>query len=309
MADGPRRSVTPAMGEAAGGLAGDPAGEWSPGPSTRLAGVIGHPIRHSRSPAILNAAFRATGLDWAYLAFDVPEGGAAGALAAMRSLDVGGLSVTMPHKQAVAAAVDVCTDAARALDAVNCVVPDGQRLVGHNTDGDGFLRSLAADAAFDPAGRRCLVWGAGGAARAIVAALDRVGAAEVVVVNRTADRAEVAVALAGAAGRLGTPADVADADLVVNATSIGMGAEPATGPTAGPVPPGAEAVHDGQVVVDIVYQPVRTPLLARAEAVGATPVDGVGMLVHQAAVAFELWTGHPAPVAVMAAAARAGLAD
>ena len=282
---------------------------WSPGPTTRLAGVIGHPIRHSRSPAILNAAFRAAELDWAYLAFDVPEGEAVSALDAMRALDLGGLSVTMPHKQAVAAAVDELTDDARALDAVNCVVPDGTRLVGHNTDGEGFLRSLAADAGVEPTGRRCLVWGGGGAARAVVAALGRAGAAEVVVVNRTAERAAAAAALAGPAGRVGTPADVATADLVVNATSIGMGAAPATADAPGPLPPGGEAVHEGQVVVDIVYLPVRTPLLARAAAVGATPVDGVGMLVHQAAVAFERWTATTAPVAVMAAAARAGLAD
>lgn len=299
------------MTVAVGDGTAEPEGPWSPGPATRLAGVIGHPIRHSRSPAILNAAFRATGLDWAYLAFDVAEGGAPAALDAMRSLDLGGLSVTMPHKQAVAAAVDACTDAARALDAVNCVVPDGDRLVGHNTDGEGFLRSLAADGGFDPVGRRCLVWGGGGAARAVVAALGRAGAAEVVVVNRTPERAEAAAALVGPAGRSGTPADVAAAELVVNATSIGMaGAAGGAAPGAdGVLPPGAEAVHAGQVVVDIVYQPVRTPLLVRAAAAGATPVDGVGMLVHQAAVAFELWTGRPAPVAVMAAAARAGLAD
>ena len=292
-----------------GAEASGPARPWTPGPSTRLAGVIGHPIRHSRSPAILNAAFRAAELDWAYLAFDVPEGEAVSALDAMRALDLGGLSVTMPHKQAVAAAVDELTDDARALDAVNCVVPDGTRLVGHNTDGEGFLRSLAADAGVEPTGRRCLVWGGGGAARAVVAALGRAGAAEVVVVNRTAERAAAAAALAGPAGRVGTPADVATADLVVNATSIGMGAAPATADAPGPLPPGGEAVHEGQVVVDIVYLPVRTPLLARAAAVGATPVDGVGMLVHQAAVAFERWTATTAPVAVMAAAARAGLAD
>ncbi|MEZ5141883.1 MAG: hypothetical protein R2726_05105 [Acidimicrobiales bacterium] len=178
-------------------------GGWSPTGATRLAAVIGHPIRHSLSPMLCNAAFRAAGLDWVFVAFDVLEGRAPAALDAARALGLGGLSVTMPHKQAVAGAVDRLTDEARALDAANCVVPEGDTLVGHNTDGAGFLRSLAADAGIEPAGRRCAVLGAGGAARAIVAALGRAGAAEVVVVNRTATRGEHAATLAGEVGRTG----------------------------------------------------------------------------------------------------------
>lgn len=283
-------------------------GRWSPTGTTRLAGVIGHPIRHSRSPAIANAAFAATDLDWVYLAFDVPEGGAPAALDAVRALRLGGLSVTMPHKQAVAAAVDRLTPDARALDAVNCVVPDGSDLVGHNTDGAGLLRSLAADAGFDPAGRRCVVVGAGGAGRAVVAALAGAGAASIDVVNRTAAAGADAAALGGPVGRYAgwagaddALAAVAAADLVVHASSVGMGALP---DADGPLPFDPAGLHAGQVVVDIVYQPLRTPLLAAAAARGATVVDGLGMLVHQAAVAFELWTGVDAPVAAMAAAAR-----
>ena len=267
---------------------------------TTVAAVIGDPIRHSLSPAILNAAFDAAGLDWAFVAFEVPDGGAGAALDGMRALGLGGLSVTMPHKQAAARAVDRLAGDAAALGAVNCVVPDGDALVGHNTDGPGLLGSLRDDAGIDPGGARCAVLGAGGAARAVVAALAGAGADDVVVVNRTRSRAEEAAALAGAAGRVGVAADVRDADVVVNATSVGMVATPG-------VAVDVALLHAGQVVVDAVYQPLRTELLAAAEAAGAVAVDGLGMLVHQAAVAFSLWTGQPAPLAAMRAAARAGL--
>jgi len=268
---------------------------------TRLAAVIGDPIRHSLSPTIFNAAFAELGLDWAYLAFEVAEGDTAAALDAARVLGVEGLSVTMPHKTATAHLVDELTDAARTLDAVNCVVRDGQRLVGHNTDGAGFVASLADDAGFDPAGRSCLVLGAGGAARAVVLALAGAGAAEVVVVNRTAERAAATAALAGPLGRVGSAADVSAAALVVNATSVGMGGQGC------PLDP--DGLGPGQLVADLVYHPVSTPLLQAAAARGAGVLDGVGMLVHQGAVALELWTGRTAPVAAMSAAARAALAS
>jgi shikimate dehydrogenase len=266
---------------------------------TRLAAVIGDPIRHSLSPTIFNAAFAEVGLDWAFLAFEVGADATAGALDAARVFGLAGLSVTMPHKSETARLVDELSDAARILDAVNCVVRDGRRLVGHNTDGAGFVASLINDAGFDPAGERCLVLGAGGAARAVVLALAQAGAAEVVVVNRTPDRAAATAALAPTVGRVGTVADAADVALVVNATSVGMGGEGC------PIDPAL--VGAGQLVADLVYHPVSTPLLQAAEARGAAVLDGVGMLVRQGAVAFELWTGQTAPVAAMAAAARAAL--
>jgi shikimate dehydrogenase len=259
--------------------------------------VIGAPVRHSLSPAIHNAAFAACGLDWTFVAFEVPEGGGPDAVAAMRALRLGGLSVTMPHKGAVAAAVDECTPVAARLGAVNAVVPrpDGA-LVGHNTDGAGFVAALRADGV-EPCGVHTVVLGAGGAARAVVAALAEAGAASVVVVNRTRHRAMAAAALAGAAGRVGDAAEVASADLVVNATSVGMG--------RADVPIDPALLRPGQVVADIVVHPVDTALLRAARAAGATTVDGLGMLVHQAALAFGLWTGREAPVAVMRAAAEA----
>ncbi|HEX2192088.1 MAG TPA: shikimate dehydrogenase, partial [Acidimicrobiales bacterium] len=188
---------------------------WAPGSHTRVAAVIGHPVRHSLSPVLHNAAFRALELDWVYVAFEVPDGGAPSALAGMRALGIEGLSVTMPHKDAVAAAVDRLSPTARALGAVNTVVRRADVLEGHNTDGAGFLAAVRDDEGFDPAGRRCLVLGAGGAARAVVKALADAGAAEVVVVNRTASRAEAAAALAGPVGRVGTADRAADAELIV----------------------------------------------------------------------------------------------
>ncbi|HET9441779.1 MAG TPA: shikimate dehydrogenase [Acidimicrobiales bacterium] len=268
-----------------------------------MAGVIGDPVRHSLSPAIHNAGFRALGLDWLYAAFPVPAGRGAEAVAAMRTLGLEGLSVTMPHKADVMSALDGLSDTARALGAVNTIHRRGTQLVGDNTDGHGFLAALRDDEGIDPAGRRCVVLGAGGAARAVVLALARAGAAEVVVVNRTPSRGRDAAALAGDVGRVGDPAEVAGADMVVNATPLGM-----AGVGAGALPLDPASLGAGQVVVDLVYHPAETPLLAAARAAGATAVGGVGMLVHQAAAAFRLWTGAEAPVAAMAAAATAALA-
>jgi shikimate dehydrogenase len=271
----------------------------APTGSTRLAAVIGSPVRHSLSPVLLNAAFEAARLDWVLVALEVPDGRVPDAFVGVRALGLGGLSVTMPHKEAAAAACDRLSPDAAALGAVNCVVPDGDQLVGHNTDGLGFVAALAADRV-EVAGMACVVLGAGGAARAVALALARAGATEVAVVNRTAARAELAVALLGGVGRVVAPADASDAlaaaGLVVNATSIGMG-DPA--PDALPVDPAP--LHAGQVVADIVYRPLETPLLREARARGATGVNGVPMLVHQAAAAFQLWTGEPAPIGAMAA--------
>jgi shikimate dehydrogenase len=264
-------------------------------------GVIGDPVRHSRSPQIHNAAFAALGIDWASVAFPVPAGRAVAALEGMRALGIEGLSVTMPHKEAVTDAVDRLTEAAAVLGAVNCVARDGDELVGDNTDGPGFLRALAAEAAFDPAGRTVAVVGAGGAARAVVVALAQAGAADVAVVNRTPEAAERAAALAGPGGRVAAPPAIAEVDLVVNATPLGM-----VGERLGRLPFDPELVHAGQVVADLVYEPAETALLVAVRARGAVGLNGLGMLVHQAALQLERWTGRPAPVDAMTAAVRAG---
>jgi shikimate dehydrogenase len=270
--------------------------------ATRLAAVIGDPARHSLSPALHNAAFEALGLDWVYLAFDVERGGAADALTAMRTLGIDGYSVTMPHKRDVARGVDELSAEAAALDAANCVVNRSGHLVGYNTDGAGFIGGLQHDAGRAVAGLHCVVLGAGGAARAVVRALSVGGAAAVIVVNRSSDAAEATALLGGEVARVGTIDDVRRADLVVNATPVGM-----AGPLGGTLPCPAELLGRHQLVVDLVYDPLDTPLLAAARQRGAEAHNGVSMLVFQAAEAFELWTGAPAPIEAMLGAAADAL--
>ncbi len=261
--------------------------------STRLAAVIGDPVRHSLSPEIHNAAFAATGLDWVYVALEVRAGRGAEAMDAVRTLGLHGVSVTMPLKAEVAAAVDRLSPAAAALEAVNCVVIEDGELVGHNTDGEGLLAALAADPGFEPRGASCLVVGAGGAARAVILALAGAGAAQVVVVNRNADRAALAAGLAGPIGRVGEVREIREADLVVQATPLGMD------PDRDPLPFDPGLMSEGQVLVDLIYHPAETPVMAAVRARGVRAVNGSGMLLHQAARAFELWTGEDAPLAAM----------
>ena len=272
-----------------------------PGGATRVAGVIGSPIRHSLSPVLHNAAFREMGLDWLFLAFDVAAGDGAGAVDAMRVLGLDGLSVTMPHKEAVLSSLDRLSPTAAALGAVNTVVREGSELVGESTDGGGFIDALREDAGFEPGGRTAAVIGAGGAARAVVRSLAEVGAAEIVVVNRTGERAEAAASLGGGVARVGADADIAGVDLVVNATPVGMAH------MAG-LPFDPDLLHEGQLVADLVYHPAVTALVSAAHERKITAVNGVGMLIHQAARAFRLWTGQDAPLDAMSAAALAVLA-
>ena len=269
--------------------------------ATRVAAVIGSPIGRSLSPAIHNAAFAQLGVDWVYTAFEVPAGSGAAAIAAMRILGLGGLSVTMPHKEVVAQEVDSLDPAAASLHSVNTVVPqaDGS-LKGFSTDGAGFVASLAA-AGVSVAGRSVCVVGAGGAGRAIVDALARAGAQRVAVLNRTISSAEAAASLAGRAGVVGIAADVRNADIVVNATSVGMGTSD--------LPCDPSMLRSGQVVADLVYHPRLTALLRAAHSQGATAIDGLGMLVYQAAIQQQLWHGLVPDAAVMAAAAERELAE
>lgn len=267
-----------------------------------MVAVIGDPVKHSLSPVLHNTAFRALGLDWAYLAFEVSRGEAGAAIVGARALGIDGLSVTMPHKEAVARAVDRLSATAERLGAVNTVVREGGALVGENTDGQGFLDALRVDHGFDPADRRCVVVGSGGAARAVILALVEAGAADVAVLGRSAERVAAAAALAGGRARPGNAAEVGEADLVVNATPVGMVGHP-----EGP-PVDANLLGPGQVVVDLVYHPAVTPLVAVARERGAVAVGGLGMLVHQAAHAFRLWTGQEPPLEVMSAAAVRALA-
>jgi shikimate dehydrogenase len=275
--------------------------------STRVAGIIGDPVRHSLSPVLHNAAYRELGLDWVYLAFEVSGGDGPGALAAMRLLGIAGLSVTMPHKNAVVAACDVLTPRAARLQSVNTVTRLGDgRLEGDSTDGEGFLRAVR-EAGCDPDGLDALVLGAGGAARAVVLALADCGAR----VRVSARRLPASTATAGLAKAVPVPWDERDdaarsAGLVVNATPIGMAVE---GSVTGETPVAPSSWHADHVAVDLVYHPIETMFLRDARSHGAATVNGLGMLVHQAGLQVERWTGVGAPIAVMRAAVNATLAS
>ncbi len=272
--------------------------------TTRLVGIIGWPVEHSLSPAIHNAAFRDMGMDWAYVPLPVEPGRLGAALEGLRRLGFAGANVTMPHKTEAAGLADSRSEDAERLRAANTIVVAGGMLAGHNTDVTGFERFLADDAGFDPRGRVALVFGAGGAARACALALARGGLARLVVAARDAARAE---ALAGAIE--GLPLEVSvvpfdsaarePADLVVNATPLGASGEML------PTPP----LGAGTVVVDLLYEPVVTPLLVAARSVGAPWFGGLGLLLHQAALSFELWTGRRPPLESMSAAALAELGE
>jgi shikimate dehydrogenase len=271
---------------------------------TRTLGIIGWPVGHSLSPTIHNAAFAALGLDWVFVPLPVPPGEAPGALAGLRALGFAGANVTMPHKTDVADSVDALTDDARRLRAVNTVVVRHDGLDGHNTDAPGFDRFLRRDAGFDPEDRSALIFGAGGAGRACALALARAGAARITVAAR--DPVAAASGLEEVCRGLAADLEVvafddasSPADLVVNATPLGTGGETL------PIPP----LSADTLVVDLLYHPSVTPLQVAARGAGSTVFGGVGLLLHQAALSFELWTGQPAPLEVMSAAAVAALAE
>jgi len=272
----------------------------------RVAALIGSPVEHSLSPVIHQAAFDAAGVDWTYAAFEVAPGGAGEAIAAMRVLGIVGLSVTMPHKHDVAAAVDRLDPAAEALRSVNTVSWHDDELVGSSTDGAGFVSSLASDGV-EVAGAAVAVIGAGGAARSIIDELGRVGAASIRVINRTPERAVSACELAAVAA-VGSSDDIADAHIVVNASSVGMGVDPTTA-MADDLPCDPSLLNAAQVVVDLVYHPLQTAWLLQAEGAGARTIDGLGMLIHQAALQQQVWLGQVPDVGVMRRAAEVALAD
>ncbi len=273
-----------------------------PTANTRVAGVVGWPIEHSLSPTIHNAAYRSLGLDWTYVAFPVAPEDFPAAIEGFRAAGLAGVNVTLPHKDAAAAAATVLSEDAERLGAAN-VLTFADGIAGDNTDCLGFARFLADDPGFDPSGRSALLFGAGGAGRACALALARAGLGHLAVaVREPARAAALRVALAGLGTRIELVefgVDLAPFDLVVNATPVGQGGESL------PLP----GLHPGQVVVDLIYRPALTPLVQEARAAGAQAFGGLGLLLHQAALTIERWTGQVAPLAVMSAAALAELAE
>ena len=235
------------------------------------------------------------------MAFPVPAGRARAAVASMVDLGIRGLSVTMPHKTGAAEACRRLSPVAERLGVVNTVTNLGGELVGDSTDGAGFVDSLA-DLGWSPESKRCLVLGSGGAARAVVLALAEAGAGWVGVVGRRPDQVLAAVALAGKVGAQATVSSAEAADLIVNATPVGM-AGVGTDPQGLPFGLVEATLGPGQLVTDLIYAPATTPLIAAARARSASTCNGLGMLIHQAARQVNIWTGRDAPVEAMSAAA------
>lgn len=256
--------------------------------STEIYGIMGMPVAHSLSPPMHNGAFRALGMNRVYVPFAVND--VAGAVAGFRALGVRGVSVTIPHKQAVIPFLDSIHPVAERIGAVNTLVFKGRQILGFNTDWRGANRALGERV--EIAGKRILVLGAGGSARAIGFGLQEAGA-EVVLASRTPESGQ---ALAQGLDCAWHPLDAAaeiKADVLVNATSVGMT------PMADRSPIPAAALARFPVVMDIVYSPWETRLLREAQAAGCRVVDGLTMLLYQGVIQFELWTGEAAPVAVM----------
>jgi shikimate dehydrogenase len=283
--------------------------------STRVTGVLGFPVAHSLSPLMHNAAFAALGLDFVYLPFEVRPEDLAQAVAGLRALQVAGVNVTIPHKVAIVRLLDSLSREAELTGAVNTVVRTREgRLIGYNTDGAGFLAALREEADMQPDGLRALIVGAGGAGRAVALSLGLGGALSVTITNRTPKRAEALSAELAAKVRASafrpvafTPEALrpvlAAVDLVVNCTAVGMKGE------SFDVPLPLEALPTHAVVADVVYLSGGTPLLREATRLGRRCFGGLGMLVHQGAIAQELWTGVRPPVSLLREATRAAFSE
>ncbi len=272
----------------------------------KLFALIGDPVGQSLSPAMHNAAFRALGLNCAYITLRVPKPTLANAIAGVRALGIAGLNVTIPHKISIISLLDELDESAKLVGAVNTVKNNRGKLIGFNTDGEGALRALEEKIG-SVKGKEVVLLGAGGAARAIAFSLARAGA-RLTIANRTVPRAQ---ALASAVEqKLSTNVKVAslnraeltkalkNVDVLINATSVGMH------PKIDKTLVRANMMRRGLVVYDIVYKPLRTKLLREARRAGGKTIDGLGMLVHQGALAFEIWTGKRAPIKIMKAAAK-----
>jgi shikimate dehydrogenase len=267
-----------------------------------LVGVFGYPVAENPTIVMQEAAFRALDLKWRYLTIEVRPADLANAMQGLRAFNMRGINLTIPHKVAVLRYLDEVSDDARLMGAVNTVRRQGDRLIGENTDGKGFLVSLRNEAQIDPAGKKVVVLGAGGAARAMTVELALASAGHIAVVNRSPDRGQALVDLLNT--KTDTTADFvawsdsyaipAGTDVIINATSIGLYPDVSARPDIV-----YETVLPSMVVCDVIPNPPRTPFLLEAESRGARTLDGLGMLVAQGAIGFKMWTGQEAPVDVM----------
>jgi len=269
--------------------------------STRLVGIIGNPLDHSLSPTIHNAAFDYLGLNWCYVPLPVEEGNLSAGVDGIKALRLAGVNVTMPFKTEVLPLLDEVAMFAESVGAVNTIFIDKGKLIGYNTDGRGFYTALVRDLGYDVKGKRVLVLGAGGASRSVTVSLALAGCQAIVIVNRSPERSrQLAEIILKSTPDIDvtwlSPDDnydivLAESDLIINATPLTT----FNGSLRVPV----SLLNKNQIVCDLNYSLYQPPLLQEAEARGAQVMDGKGMLLYQAAAAFEIWTGLDAPVEVM----------
>jgi len=273
----------------------------------KLAGAFGDPIEENPTRVMFEAAFRKLNLQWTYQNIHVKKDDLEDAVKGLRAMNFSGINLTIPHKVRVLQYLDGVSEDAALMGAVNTVRREGSRLIGENTDGKGFLTALTGDAGVDPKGKKVVLLGAGGAARAVGVELALAGARRIIIVNRTEKRGEELTALLAEK----TPVDASyekwdttfrlpgDTDILANATSIGLFPDVDARPDLE-----YDTVKKGMTVCDVIPNPPRTPFLAEAEKRGAVTIDGLGMLAWQAAIAFKMWTGREAPVEEMKKAIR-----
>lgn len=279
----------------------------------RIIGVIGYPIKHSLSPVMQNAAFRAAGLNYRYLPFEVKPEECFRFIRLLPRLGFAGINITVPHKETAYNSVDYLSREAKLAGAVNTIKVHNKKLYGTSTDGEGLLRSLKMDADFVVKGKSIIILGAGGAGRSIAAYLATKGAERIIIANRTPGNALKAVALV----RKASPLTIVFAiklkdkfvrfysntsDLIINATSVGLN----TNDTA---VISHKAIRKGIIFYDLIYNPEVTSNIKEAKKGGAKTYNGLGMLLHQGAVSFEFWTGKKAPLSVMKRALQKGLRE
>lgn len=278
---------------------------------TGIFGIFGNPIAHTLSPIMHNAAFEALGLPYRYLPFQVYPENLKKAVEGIIPLGIRGINVTIPHKESVIPFLDSVDSEAQKIGAVNTVSASSNRLIGHNTDGRGFLASLF-EMDVDPSGKRVILVGTGGAARGVAIALAAAGVSEVILIARTSSRGkDLADRLASLSSGLKISVFGNDLEkespfrqdrptLLINTTPLGMKEDD-------PLPFPASLLDPAWTVADLIYRPYETPLLSAAKKIGAKTVSGLGMLLHQGALAFELWTQEKAPIKIMRASLHEAL--
>ncbi|MEK6692287.1 MAG: shikimate dehydrogenase [Nitrospirota bacterium] len=265
---------------------------------TKIIGIFGYPVEHTLSPYMHNAAFEAMGLDYCYIPFRVRPENLKTAINSIKALSLQGVNITIPHKEAIIPYLDELDREAELIGAVNTVLNKEKRLIGYNTDGRGFVRSLREDGRIDPRGKKIMIIGAGGAARAIAFTLAIEGAGKIFIKDIIEEKAKelssaISNKISAEAIYIKDLKDrIGDVDILINATPLGMKKED-------PLPVLPELLSQGLIVYDIVYNPPETPLLKEAKKRGAKTLGGLGMLLYQGALSFKIWTGQEPPVDVM----------